>query len=120
MACTIADLVSSSSCLNCLSESEQENAFLYYLAKALLGKQHGIDYSNINTLRAAVKCWCATGQMTAFKARLAINEAVATGTVTTPTATDISTATKCWECGIGGDERKAMETFLLCQYFSAT
>lgn len=114
-ACDLSQLVTDSSCLNCLSESEKKDAFLYYLAKALAG-EGGTDYSDINTLREQISCWCVGGQvLDSFKARVAINAAVNSGGVeSTPTVAEIREAIKCWKCGVGGYELQAMEVFLLC------
>ena len=114
-ACDLTQLIDDSSCLNCLSESEKQSAFVYYLAKALAGSG-GTDYSDINTLREAVACWCVGGQvLDSFKARVAINAAVASGEVAeTPTIAEVKDAIRCWNCDIGGGELKTFEIFLLC------
>ena len=114
-ACDLDQLVQDSKCLNCLSDSEKANAFLYYLAKAVSGSG-GTDYSDINDLRAAVKCWCVDGPvLNSFKTQVAINAAVNSGELSeAPTIGEIRDAVRCWNCGIGGDERKAMEAFLTC------
>lgn len=109
----LTELISDSVCLDCLSASEKEQAYLFYLATALVGSG-GTDYTNINTLREAVACWCVGGQrLDSFKARVAITAAVNSGGVETePTIAEVRAAIKCW-CGIGGGERQAMEVFLL-------
>lgn len=114
-ACDLNQLIEDAACLNCLSQSEKQSAFLYYAAKAIVG-DGGTDYTDINDLRDAIKCWCVGGQtLDSFKARVAINAAVNSGAVeTTPTVAEVREAIKCWNCGVGGGERKAMETFLLC------
>jgi hypothetical protein len=119
-ACDLSELVSDSAGLNALSASEKQEAFLYYLAKALLGSG-GADYSDINDLRAAVKCWCAGGiGLDSFKARVAINAAVNSGAISSaPTMNEVITAIRCWNCGVGGGELKAMEVFLLCSLLEA-
>ncbi len=119
MSCTIADLAQESPCFDCLSDSENENAYLYLLAKTLAA-EGGTDYSSIDDLRAAVKCWCGLGErIEAFKAKVASDLAVRAGVYgSTPTATTIKTATACWGCGVGGAERRAMEIMLLCQLFA--
>jgi len=115
-ACDLTQLIADSKCLNCFSESEKQSAFSYYLAKALSG-MGGTDYSNITTLRQAVACWCVGGQvLDSFKARVAINAAVDSGSVaSTPTISQVKDAIRCWDCDIGGEERKTFEIFLLCK-----
>ncbi len=114
-ACDLDQLISDSSCLNCLSESEKQDAYLVYLAKALLAAG-GTDYTDINTLREAVKCWCVGGQvLDSFKTRVAINSAVNAGAIdAAPTTAEIREAIKCYHCSLGGGELKAMEVLLLC------
>ncbi len=121
-SCTLNQLIADSACLNCFSETTKQNTFLYYLAKALKGSAGAADYTNINDLRAAVKCFCVGGQvLDSFKARVAVNAAVNSGEVaTTPTIAQIQDAVKCWDCDIGPGERKAMEAFLLCRLLEAT
>jgi hypothetical protein len=113
--CDLTQLISDSSCLNCLSETEKKSAYLYYLAKALLASG-GTDYTDLNTLREAVQCWCVGGQvLDSFKTRMAINIAYSLrGISATPTVAEIRDAIKCWPCGIGGYELQAMEVLLLC------
>lgn len=120
-ACDLDQLISDSSCLNCLSQTEKENAFLYYLAQTLYA-QGGTDYTDINDLRAAIQCWCVGGPvLDSFKTRIAINAAVGTRAIATaPTIAELRDAVKCWDCDIGGGERKAMEMFLLCNLFDLT
>lgn len=115
-ACTLEQLISDSVCLNCLSQSEKESAYLFYLAKSIAGNG-GTDYSDINTLRAAVACWCVGGPvLESFKTQTAINAAVNSGALeVAPTIAEIRAAIKCWNCDIGGGEKQAMEAFLLCQ-----
>ncbi len=119
MACDLATLTSESSCYNCLSPSQNADAYLYLLAKTLAA-EGGTDYSDVNTLRAAVKCWCGLGErLDAFKAQVASDLAVRAGVyAATPSVTTIKTATACWECGLGASERRAAEIFLLCSLFA--
>lgn len=113
--CDLDQLISDSSCLNCLSESEKKSAYLYYLAQAL-NAEGGTDYTDLNTLREAVQCWCVGGQvLDSFKARVAINSAVNSGALeAAPTIAEVREAIKCWNCGLGGGELQAMEVLLLC------
>lgn len=115
-ACDLDQLVSDAACLNCLADSEKKNAFLYYLAKAIVGNG-GADYSDINVLREAVKCWCVGGRvLESFKTQVAINAAVNSGALeSAPTIAEIRAAVACW-CGIGEEERRAMEAFLSCTF----
>lgn len=117
-ACDLSNLVSESPGYVGLSPSDQKNAFLYLLAKTLLAKG-GADYTDINTLRAAAKCYCGLGsQVDAFKAQVAEDLAVrATAYVSAPGVKTVLTAVKCWDCTIGNDERRAMEVVLLCALF---
>lgn len=118
-ACDLTQLVEDSACLNCLSSSEKEAVFLAYGAKALLALD-GEDYTNLNTLRDAVACWCVGGQvLDSFMARVAINAAVNSGAIgSAPTIAAIREAIKCYNCGIGGGELQAMRVFLLCALFN--
>lgn len=113
--CNLNDLIADSSCLNCLSESEKQAAFLYYTAQAL-NELGGTDYTNLNTLREAVQCWCVGGQvLDSFKARVGINLAVNSGALeAAPTIDEVREAIRCWNCGLGAGELKAMEVLLLC------
>lgn len=115
-ACDLNQLIEDSKCLNCLSESEKHDAFLFYLATAL-NTLTDEDLTSINDLRDAVKCWCVGGQvLDSFKARVAINLAVNSGALaTTPTIAEIREAIKCWNCDVGGGEKKAAEVLLLCK-----
>lgn len=115
MACTLTENIAEAAGLSALSKSEKENAFLYYLAQAIVGSD-GADYTDINTLRQEVACWCVGGQtLDSFRARAAINAAVNSGAVEVqPTTAEIRNAIRCWNCGIGFDERRAMEAFLIC------
>lgn len=119
--CALSTLNDNAACLNCLSKSEKEDAFLFYIAKALVG-EGGADYTDINDLRDAVKCWCVGGAtLDSMKARVAINAAVnSTELEAAPTISEVRDAIKCWNCGIGGGERRAMEVFLLCKLFEET
>jgi len=115
MACTIDDLVADSAGLGGLGQSDKQSIFLNYLAK-LVNALGGGNYTDLDTLRAAVKCWCAGGlALDAFKAQVAIDAAVNADAVTEPTSSDLATVLKCWNCGIGGEEKRAMEIFLLCK-----
>lgn len=118
-ACDLSTLVSESSGYSGLSPSDQNNAFLYLLAKTLLA-EGGTDYTDINTLRDAVTCFCGLGsQVDAFKAQVAEDLAVrSTAYETAPGAEAVMEAVKCWNCGLGNDERRAMEVFLLCALFN--
>lgn len=113
--CDLDQLIADSSCLNCLSESEKKSAYLYYLAQALLS-EGGTDYTDLNTLREAIQCWCVGGQvLDSFKTRIAINSAVNSRAIdSAPTIAEVRDAIKCWNCDIGGGEMKAMEVLLLC------
>lgn len=119
-ACDLNQLIADTSGINALSESEKESAFLFYLATALAGLG-GTNYTNLNALRSAVRCWCVGGQrLDSFKTRVAINAAVkSTGIATAPTTAAIREAIKCWHCDIGGGELQAMEAFLLCSLLEA-
>jgi hypothetical protein len=112
--CDLPDLLEDSKCLNCLSATEKKRAFLHYVAVALndLG---GGNYTNINDLREAVKCWCTGGPvLDSFEARIGINLAVNSGALAeAPTIAEVREAIKCW-CDIQGDELKAMQAFLIC------
>ncbi len=115
MACDLTTLVAESNGLNSLSESENKSAFLYLLAKTLVA-YNGADYTDINDLRDAVKCYCGLGlHLNALKTQVALDLAVrARAYNTAPTVTELLTSIKCWECGLGDDERRAMEIFLFC------
>ena len=115
-ACDLTQLIEDSSCLNCLSKSEKQSAFVYYLAKSLAGLD-GPDYSDLNDLRSAVACWCVGGQvLDSFKTRVAINAAVNSGALdSTPTIAEVRDAIRCYNCDIGGEELKTFEVFLLCK-----
>ena len=115
MACTIEELVADSASQGGLGQSDNEALYLAYLAKTVNALGGG-NYTDLDTLRAAVKCWCAGGlAIDAFKARVAIDAAVNADAVTEPTTSDLAAVIKCWNCGIGGLEREAMEVFLLCK-----
>ncbi len=120
MACDLETLVSESACYDCLSDSENKDAYLFLLAKTLVA-EGGADYTDINALRAAVKCYCGLGgRIEAFKAQVAQDLAVRAGAYgSAPSINTIREAVKCWECGVGNDERRAMEVFLLCSLFTA-
>jgi hypothetical protein len=119
-ACDLNQLIADTAGINVLSQSEKEDAFLFYLATAILGFD-GVDYTDLNTLREAVRCWCVGGQrLDSFKTSVAINAAVNSGEIATPpTTAEIRANIKCWNCGIGGGERQAMEAFLLCTLLEA-
>ena len=114
-ACDLNQLVADSACLNCLSQSEKEAGFIAYGAKALLAVD-GPDYTDLNTLRDAVACWCVGGQvLDSFMARVAINAAVNSGAVSgVPTIDEIRATIKCYNCGVGGGELQAMRVLILC------
>lgn len=116
-ACDLSQLIDDASCLNCLSGPEKRAAFLYYMAQAVVGAG-GTDYTDVNTLREAVACWCVGGAVVeSFKTRTAINAAVNSGQLeAAPSIATIRDAIKCWNCGIGADEMKKMEAFLLCAF----
>lgn len=120
MPCTLSAKIAESPGVSVLAKSEKDAAFLYYLAQTLVGSG-GANYTDINALRQAVACWCVGGQtLDSFRARVAINAAVQSGAVATqPTTAAIRNNIRCWQCGIGGDERRAMEAFLLCQILEA-
>lgn len=119
MACDLATLVSSSAGYNSLSESQNKDAFLFLLAKTLVA-EGGSNYTDINDLRAAVKCYCGLGlHLEALKSQVAADLAVRSGAYASlPSVVTVQTAIKCWECGLGDDERRAMEIFLLCSLFA--
>lgn len=114
-ACDLNQLIADSTCLNCLGKSEKEAVFLAYGAKALLALD-GSDYTSLNDLRAAVDCWCVGGAtLDSFMARVAINAAVNSGAIdAAPDIADIRETIKCYNCGVGGNEVKAMKVLLLC------
>lgn len=119
--CDLDQLIEDSRCLNCLSESEKQDASIYYMAQALANGLAGADYTNVNDLRQAVACWCVGGQvLDSFKARVAINLAVNSGALATaPTIAEVREAIRCYQCDIGGEEKKAMEILLLCLLLEA-
>lgn len=119
--CDLPDLIEDSRCLNCLSESEKQDATIAYLAEALANGIAGEDLTDLNTLRERVACWCVGGQvLDSFMARVAINLAVNTGALATaPTIAQVREKIKCYKCDVGGDEKKAMQILLLCLLFEA-
>ncbi len=102
-ACALDQLVDDSSCLDCLSKTEKQAAFLAYGAKAL-AELGGPDYTDLNTLREAVSCWCVGGQrLDSFLAQIGVNAAVNSGAVeTAPTIAEIRETVRCYICGVGG------------------
>ncbi len=118
-ACDLNTLISESACYDCLSDSEKRSAFLYLLSKTLAA-EGGTNYSNLADLRTAVKCYCGLGsRIESFKARVAQDLAVRSGAFpSAPTIAAIRAAIKCWKCGVGGDELRKMEVFLLCSLFN--
>lgn len=112
--CDLPDLIEDSKCLNCLSKTEKQQAFVYYLAQTL-NELGGTDVTDVNALREAVKCWCVGGPvLDSFEARVGINLAVNSGAFeTTPTIAEVRAAIRCF-CDIQGDELKAMQVYLLC------
>lgn len=118
-ACDLDTLVSQDSCFDCESDSEKNHAYLYLLAKTLAAKG-GTDYSDIDTLRNAVACYCGLGsRLQSLKSQVALGLAVRAGAyASNPSKTSLNTATVCWNCGIGADEMRAMEVFLLCNLFN--
>jgi hypothetical protein len=118
--CDLNQLVADSACLNCLSQSEKEAVFLAYGAKALLAVD-GPDYTNLNTLRDAVSCWCVGGQvLDSFVARVAVNAAVNSGAIASvPSIATIRETIKCYPCGVGGGELQAMRVLILCALLNA-
>jgi len=119
MACDLSTLVSGSNGFNGLSTSENKDAFLYLLAKTLVA-EGGSNYTDINNLRAAVKCYCGLGlHLEALKSKVAQDLAVRSGAYSSaPSIATVRAGIKCWECGLGDDERRAMEIFLLCSLFA--
>lgn len=119
-ACDLTQLIEDSKCLNCLSKTEKQDALLYYMALAVK-QQTDEDLTNINDLREAVKCWCVGGQvLDSFKTRVAINLAVNTGAIAAAPAIDtIRNIIRCWDCDVGGEEKKAMEVLLFCKLTEA-
>ncbi len=114
-ACDLDQLIDDANCLNCLSESEKTDAFIYYMAQALNGVDGG-DYTDLNTLREAVVCWCVGGKtLNSFEAQVAINAAVNSGALDeAPTIAEVREAIRCYHCDVGGDEKQRMKVFLLC------
>jgi len=113
--CDLDQLIDDANCLNCLSDAEKLDAFIYYTAQALNASDGG-DYTDLNTLREAVVCWCVGGtRLNSFEAQVAINAAVNTGALeVAPTIAEIREAIKCYQCSIGKDEKQRMKVFLLC------
>jgi len=76
MACDLPTLVSGSKGYNGLSDSENKDAYLFLLAKTLVAKG-GSNYTDVNDLRAAVKCYCGLGShLFALKTQVASDLAV--------------------------------------------
>lgn len=119
MACDLATLVSASAGYNGLSESQNKDAYLFLLAKTLVASD-GEDYTDINDLREAVKCYCGLGlHLDALKTQVIADLAVRNRAYDSlPSVVTVKTSTKCWECGLGDEERRAMEIFLLCALFA--
>lgn len=114
-ACDLNQLIEDSSCLNCLSRPEKEAVFIAYGAKAL-AELGGPDYTGLTELREAVSCWCVGGAtLDSFMARVGVNAAVASGAIDgVPTISEIRDEIRCYNCGIGGDEMKAMKILIIC------
>jgi len=114
-ACDLDQLIDDSNCLNCLSDAEKLDALIYYLAQALNGEGGG-DYTDLNTLRESVRCWCVgRTRLNSFETQVAINAAVnSTAIEVAPTIAEIRDAIKCYQCSIGNDEKQRMKVFLLC------
>lgn len=112
-ACDLNELLEDSKCLQCLSKTEKQQAYVHYLAVAL-NELDGPDLTDVNALRSAVACWCVGGPvLDSFEARVGINLAVNAG-APAPTIAQVRAAIRCF-CDIQGDELKAMQVMLLCQ-----
>jgi hypothetical protein len=101
------NLVQNATCWDCLSKTEKKEVEVYFLALALkaLG---GEDYTNINTLRQGVACYCVPdARLDSFDVVVAQTLCAAVGGPTL-TVTAAKAAVTCW-CNLEERELHAME-----------
>lgn len=102
-------------CLDCFSKSEKEAAFDYLMAIAYLAVNRSGD--DLTTLRQTVICMACEPSpvLDSFLVKIAMNLAVAVGALDAEmTAAELKNAIRCWQCGIGTQERKAILVLALC------
>jgi hypothetical protein len=97
-------------CFDCLSETEKKEAKILLLANAL--KQvGGPDYTNINTLRQAVACYCVPDAVLDGYDVVVAQNLLTTVDGPTLTLAQIKYQIACW-CNIQERELHAMEMLI--------
>lgn len=117
--CTLSTLTTESPCVQCLPASQKAILAIWAMAQTLK-LLNGADYTNVNDLSTAVKCFKCEPQSTldGFEAQEWIDVAVKAGLTLggTPESvtTEFNALFKCWRC-LDPQTVKAAHTLLLCK-----
>lgn len=94
--CAIGTLTSTAKCFNCLSETDKRKAIIWFMAQALkaLG---GTDYTNVNDLMTAAKCFKCESDSALEAFEVAIAQQLSTDAgADSVTISQLKAALKCW------------------------
>lgn len=113
--CDLTTLQQQFPCLECLSTSEKEAALAYLLALIYLTLTASDD--TVDDYRQAAVCFnCEPdSRLLDFRVQSVMNLAVSTGALSDAmTAAELRDAVRCWMCGAGGKQIRAIQTMALC------
>lgn len=122
--CSISTLSSESPCIQCLSPSQKKILMIWSMAQ-LLNLKGGGDYTNVNTLSSAAKCYKCEPDSTlqAFQAQswldLAVKAGLSLGGTPETVTTEFNALFKCWKC-LDPKTVDAAYTLLLCKIIQYT
>ena len=113
--CDLTTLQQQFPCLECLTTSEKEAAFAYLLVLVYIYLT-GADTTPESYRQAAVCFNCEPdSRLLDFRVQAVMNLAVSTGTLSDAmTAAELREAVRCWMCGAGGKQIRAIQTMALC------
>lgn len=119
--CSLEALQQTAPCFDCLTKSEKYAAIDWLLAKAYLQLSGSAD--DLTTMRQSAMCMACEPEpvLDSFLLVLAMRYAYYVGAIDgAMTAEEVRDAVRCWQCGIGGKELKAIAVLALCGVIAET